>query len=101
MVLKLNPFESYDYAMEIDNVAREVTVHRFVGRCGPPSLLYRLWEKWFGEGKEPAQWVEAPSVEAVREATVDINAKISRSFGGLVAGYRFRVCPCAQWVRQE
>ena len=100
MIRPLNPFASYDYAMEMDNDLRTVTVHRIGGPCRPPrnGFLAKMMRR-FRDIKEPPEWVEAPSPEETRAAMDEINADIARTFGGVLPPYKFKVCPCARAVR--
>ena len=100
MIHPLNPFASYDYAMEVDSDVHTVTVHRIGGPCRPPrnGFLAKMVRR-FRDIKEPPEWTETPSPEETRAAMDGLNTDIARTFGGVLPPYKFKACPCTRVVR--
>ncbi len=92
------PFIPFQYAIEMNNDARTVTVHRAEKPCFPPrGEFFNRIARWFGGGKEQAAWTLAPSIEDARTCVDGLNETIAGAFGGVLPPYRFRVCLCARW----
>ena len=94
------PFLPFNYAVEMDNDARTVTVHRADKRCYPPrrNILGRI-AQWFGGRNEQTSWTLASSIEDARVNVDNLNETVGKAFHGLLSPYRFKVCPCTAGER--